>query len=189
MLTSGMFALVLSQAIKRFLVVSWPGNKIKSMLVAIALAASYWLAAGSSTYSISYSSYPHTEIIGLQLSYIGLFMLIISTYMPSHSLKKLHQDKLILVAGLMLVVIGSLFHELVALISLFNITVFLLTSQHKFADRIIQSTWRKRKVLAIIGMIGLPLLSWALLRKFGYFGTTEKAKSTAAQLVSAIERR
>jgi len=177
MLTSSMFALVLSLAIERFLVVSWPVNEIKAMLVAIALAASYWLAAGSSAYSISYSSYPHTEIIGLQLSYIGLFMLIISTYMPSHYLKKLHIDKkhidkLMLVAGLMLVVIGSLFHELVALISLFNLTVFLLTSQHKFSDRIIQSTWLKRKVLAIIGMIGLPLLSWALLRKFGYFTGT-----------------
>lgn len=172
MLTSGMFALVLSLAFKRFLVISWPGNEVRSMLVAIALAASYWLAVGSSAYNISYSSYPHTEIIGLQLSYIGLFMLILSTYTPSHSLKKLHQDKLILVAGLMLVVIGSLFHELVALISLFNLTVFLLTSQHKFSDRSIQRTWLKRKVLAIIGMIGLPLLSWALLRKFSYFTGT-----------------
>jgi len=172
MLTSGMFALVLSLAIKRFLVVSWPANKIRSMLVAIALAASYWLAAGSSAYSISYSSYPHTEIIGLQLSYIGLFMLIISTYMPSHSLKKLHQDKFILVAGLLLVVVGSLFHELIALISLFNLTVFLLTSQHKYSDTSIQRTWLRRKVLAIIGMIGLPLLSWAMLRKFGYFTGT-----------------
>ena len=50
MLTSGIFALVLSLAIKRFLVVSWPGNEIRSMLVAIALAASYcWQQAQAPT--------------------------------------------------------------------------------------------------------------------------------------------
>ena len=139
------------------------------MLVATALAASYWLAAGSSAYSISYSSYPHTEIIGLQLSYIGLFMLIIFIYLPSHYLEKLRQDKLIAVAGLLLVVSGSLFHELIALISMFNLAVFLLTSQNKFSGAGIQRSWLNRKILAIIGMIGLPLLSWALLRRNGYF--------------------
>jgi predicted branched-subunit amino acid permease len=79
------------------------------MLVATALAGSYWLAVGSSAYSISYSSYPHTEIIGLQLSYIGLFILIISTYTPSHSLERLHKDKLMVVAGLLLVVMAVYF--------------------------------------------------------------------------------
>lgn len=172
MLTSGMFALALSLSIKRFLSASWPRHKISSMLVAAALAASYWLAVGSSAYSISYSSYPHTEIIGLQLSYIGLFMLIIFTYLPSHSLERLHQDKLIVVAGLLLVVIGSLFHELVALISMFNLAIFLLTSQRLSLHTSIKRTWLNRRVQAIIGMIGLPLLSWALLRRYGYFAGT-----------------
>jgi hypothetical protein len=169
MLTSGMFAIVLSLSIKRFLSASWPKHKISSMLVVAALAASYWLAAGSSAYSISYSSYPHTEIIGLQLSYIGLFMLIISTYLPSHSLEKLHQDRLMIVAGLLMIFFGSLFHELIGLISMFNLAIFLLTSDRKLSDTSIQRTWLKRKILAIIGMIGLPLVSWALLRRNGYF--------------------
>jgi hypothetical protein len=172
MLTSGMFALALSLSIKRFLSASWPRHKISSMLVAAALAASYWLAVGSSAYSISYSSYPHTEIIGLQLSYIGLFILIISTYTPSHSLERLHKDKLMVEAGLLLVVIGSLFHELVALISMFNLAIYLLTSQHLSLHTSIQRTWLNRRVQAIIGMIGLPLLSWALLRRYGYFTGT-----------------
>jgi hypothetical protein len=172
MLTSGMFALALSLSIKRLLSASWPRHKLRAMLVAAVLAASYWLAAGSSAYSISYSSYPHTEIIGLQLSYIGLFMLIISTYTPSHSLERLHKDKLIVVAGLLLVVIGSLFHELVALISMFNLAVFLLTSQRLYLHTSIKRTWLNRRVQAIIGMIGLPLLSWALLRRYGYFTGT-----------------
>jgi hypothetical protein len=172
LLTSGMFALALSLAIKRYLSTSWPGQKFRSMLVATALAASYWLAAGSSAYSISYSSYPHTEIIGLQLSYIGLFMLIISTYLPSHSPERLHQDKLMVVAGLLLVVIGSLFHELIALISMFNLAVFLLTSQRLYLHPNIKRTWLNRRVQVIIGMIGLPLLSWALLRRYGYFAGT-----------------
>ena len=172
MLTSGMFALALSLSIKRFLSASWHRRKLRTMLVAAALAASYWLAVGSSAYSISYSSYPHTEIIGLQLSYIGLFLLIISTYLPSHSLERLHQDKLLIVAGLMLVVIGSLFHELVALISMFNLAIFLLTSQRLSLHTSIKRTWLNRRVQAIIGMIGLPLLSWALLRRYGYFAGT-----------------
>jgi hypothetical protein len=172
MLTSGMFALALSLSIKRFLSASWPRHKLRTMLVAAALAASYWLAVGSSAYSISYSSYPHTEIIGLQLSYIGLFMLIIFTYLPSHSPERLHQDKLMIVAGLMLVVIGSLFHELVALISMFNLAIFLLTSQHLSLHTSFKRTWLNRRVQAIIGMIGLPLLSWALLRRYGYFAGT-----------------
>ena len=169
MLTSGMFALVLSLSIKRFLSASWPRRKLRTMLVATALAGSYWLAVGSSAYSISYSSYPHTEIIGLQLSYIGLFMLIISTYLPSHSLEKLHQDRLMIVAGLLMIFFGSLFHELIGLISMFNLAIFLLTSDRKLSDTSIQRTWLKRKILAIIGMIGLPLVSWALLRRNGYF--------------------
>jgi hypothetical protein len=172
MLTSGMFALVLSLSIKRFLSASWPRRKLRTMLVATALAGSYWLAVGSSAYSISYSSYPHTEIIGLQLSYIGLFMLIIFTYLPSHSLERLHQNRLMIVAGLMLVVIGSLFHELVALISMFNLAIFLLTSQRLCLHTSIKRTWLNRRVQAIIAMIGLPLLSWALLRRYGYFTGT-----------------
>ena len=172
MLTSGMFALALSLSIKRFLSASWHRHKLRTMLVAAALAASYWLAVGSSAYSISYSSYPHTEIIGLQLSYIGLFMLIILTYLPSHSPEKLHQDRLMIVAGLLLVVIGSLFHELVALISMFNLAIFLLTSQRLSLHTSIKRTWLNRRVQAIIGMIGLPLLSWALLRRYGYFAGT-----------------
>ena len=172
MLTSGMFALALSLSIKRLLSASWLRHKLRTMLVAAALAASYWLAVGSSAYSISYSSYPHTEIIGLQLSYIGLFMLIIFTYLPSHSPEKLHQDRLMIVAGLLLVVIGSLFHELVALISMFNLAIFLLTSQRLSLHTSIKRTWLNRRVQAIIGMIGLPLLSWALLRRYGYFAGT-----------------
>jgi hypothetical protein len=172
MLTSGMFARVLSLSIKRFLSASWPRRKLRTMLVATALAGSYWLAVGSSAYSISYSSYPHTEIIGLQLSYIGLFMLIIFTYLPSHSLERLHQNRLMIVAGLMLVVIGSLFHELVALISMFNLAIFLLTSQRLCLHTSIKRTWLNRRVQAIIAMIGLPLLSWALLRRYGYFTGT-----------------
>ena len=172
MLTSGMFALALSLSIKRFLSASWHRRKLRTMLVAAALAASYWLAVGSSAYSISYSSYPHTEIIGLQLSYIGLFILIISTNTPSHSPERLHQDKLIVVVGLLLVVIGSLFHELVALISMFNLAIFLLTSQRLSLHTSIKRTWLNRRVQAIIGMIGLPLLSWALLRRYGYFAGT-----------------
>jgi hypothetical protein len=154
LLTSGMFALALSLAIKRFLSTSWTGQKFRSLLVATALAASYWLAAGSSAYSISYSSYPHTEIIGLQLSYIGLFMLIIFIYLPSHYLEKLRQDRMMIVAGLMLVVIGSLFHELVALISMFNLAIFLLTSQRLSLHTSIKRTWLDRRVQAIIAMIG-----------------------------------
>jgi len=172
MLTSGMFALVLSLSIKRFLSASWPRHKLRTMLVATALAGSYWLAVGSSAYSISYSSYPHTEIIGLQLSYIGLFMLIISTYLPSHSLEKLHQDRLMIVAGLLMIFSGSLFHELVALISMFNLAIFLLTSQRLYLHTSFKRTWLIRRVQATIAMIGLPLLSWALLRGYGYFAGT-----------------
>ena len=172
MLTSGMFALVLSLSIKRLLSASWPRRKLRTMLVATALAGSYWLAVGSSAYSISYSSYPHTEIIGLQLSYIGLFMLIIFTYLPSHSLERMHQDRLMIVAGLLMIFSGSLFHELIGLISMFNLAIFLLTSDLKLSDTRIQRTWLKRKILAIIGMIGLPLVSWALLRRNGYFTGT-----------------
>jgi len=172
MLTSGMFALVLSLSIKRFLSASWPRRKLRTMLVATALAGSYWLAVGSSAYSISYSSYPHTEIIGLQLSYIGLFMLIISTYLPSHSLEKLHQDRLMIVAGLLMIFSGSLFHELVALISMFNLAIFLLTSQRLCLHTSFKRTWLIRRVQATIAMIGLPLLSWALLRGYGYFAGT-----------------
>ena len=172
MLTSGMFALVLSLSIKKFLSASWPRHKLRTMLVATALAGSYWLAVGSSAYSISYSSYPHTEIIGLQLSYIGLFMLIIFTYLPSHSLEKLHQDRLMIVAGLLMIFSGSLFHELVALISMFNLAIFLLTSQRLCLHTSFKRTWLNRRVQAIIGMIGLPLLSWALLRRYGYFTGT-----------------
>jgi hypothetical protein len=142
------------------------------MLVAAALAASYWLAVGSSAYSISYSSYPHTEIIGLQLSYIGLFMLIIFTYLPSHSLERLHQDRLMIVAGLLLIISGSLFHELIGLISMFNLAIFLLTSQRLCLHTSFKRTWLIRRVQAIIAMIGLPLLSWALLRGYGYFAGT-----------------
>ena len=172
MLTSGMFALALSLSIKRLLSASWPRRKLRTMLVATALAGSYWLAVGSSAYSISYSSYPHTEIIGLQLSYIGLFMLIIFTYLPSHSLERMHQDRLMIVAGLLMIFFGSLFHELIGLISMFNLAIFLLTSDLKLSDTRIQRTWLKRKILAIIGMIGLPLVSWALLRRNGYFTGT-----------------
>jgi hypothetical protein len=169
LLTSGMFALALSLAIERFRSASWSGQRIGSMLVATALAGSYWLAAGSSAYIISYSSYPHTEIIGLQLSYIGLFMLIIYTFLSPHSSDRSNQGKPIATAGLLLIVIGSLFHELVALISIYNLTVFLLTSRRIFAATSSKKSWMNRKIQIIMGMIGLPLLGWALLRMYGYF--------------------
>jgi hypothetical protein len=169
LLSSGMFALALSLAIKRYLSASWSGQKSGSMLVATALAGSYWLAAGSSAYIISYSSYPHTEIIGLQLSYIGLFMLIIYIFLAPHSSDRSNQDKSIAAAGLVLIVIGSLFHELVALISMFNLTVFLLTGRRIGSHTSSKRAWINRKIQIILGMIGLPLLGWALLRRYGYF--------------------
>jgi hypothetical protein len=74
-----------------------------------------------------------------------------------------------IVAGLLLIFSGSIFHELIGLISMFNLAIVLLTSDLKVSDTCIQRTWQKRKILAIIGMIGLPLVSWALLCRSGYF--------------------
>jgi hypothetical protein len=50
---------------------------------------------------------------------------------------------------------------------MFNLVVFLLTSQLLCMHTSIKRTWLNRRVQAIIGMIGLPLLSWTLLRRYG----------------------
>ncbi|MFY8149797.1 MAG: hypothetical protein ACOVNL_11370 [Prochlorococcaceae cyanobacterium] len=168
-LTSGMFALALSLAIERVLAASSPRERAGSTLVATALAGCYWLSAGSNAYFISYASYPHTEIIGLQLIYIGLFMLILACFLPFSPSDPPDLDRPIAATALLLMLLGSLFHELVALISLFNLTVFLLTGNRLLSRTGRKRTWIRRRIAITMGMIGLPLLSWALLRRHGYF--------------------
>ena len=55
---------------------------------------------------------------------------------------------------------------------MFNLAIFLMTRQRLSMHTSINRTCLNRRVQAIIGMIGLPLLSWALLRRYGYFAGT-----------------
>ena len=169
LLASGMFALVLSLAIDRVMPPSLPSQKIGSMLVATALCGSYWLAAGSNAHITSYAYYPHTEIIGLQLSYVGLFMLVMCIFRPPHLVCRPSHGKLMTTGGLLLIAVGSLFHELVALISIFNLTVILLADRRTCLRSNPGRVWINRGIQFVIGIISLPLLGWVLLRWQGYF--------------------
>ena len=75
-----------------------------------ALVSCSWLATGSASYIISYITYPHTEIIGLQLSYIGLFLLVVPRALLPLRPPPATAWVTDTAAGLFLIVLGSLFH-------------------------------------------------------------------------------
>lgn len=180
LLNSCLFAGALMLPIERVLPVSWHQQRMLSLLMGTALVSCSWLATGSASYIISYITYPHTEIIGLQLSYIGLFLLVVP-----RALRSLRPPptttawKTATTAGLFLIVLGSLFHELVAAICIYNLVIFRLSISRRTNTSEGSRQWVTRAVMLTIGIISVPLLGWLILRQFGQFPGTA---------VSALQR-
>jgi hypothetical protein len=169
LLNIALFAATLMLSIKRLLPLSWEYHRLLSLVYATALVGCSWLITGSASYIISYITYPHTEIIGLQLSYIGLFLLVLQKHLPPSCSPPAIRFQRITAGGLALIVIGSLFHELVGLVSIYNLLVLLLAQTSRPPSHALGKPWPRRGVIISLGMIGVPLLGWLILRLSGYF--------------------
>jgi hypothetical protein len=167
-----------------WIAVSWTIYKLKQsglpqgarIIFLLSVIFSVWAYVSSNVWIQSFVRYPHTEIIGIQLIGAGWLLLSTNANHLRHSAPYQERTKLLENTGTVLILVGSLFHELIAVFGILALLSIAL-SQHKSAG-----SHEHRIFFVSSALISIALLAWTIFRHAGFFPGKHLSESALSRI-------